>query len=49
MPDDPVFYVHEKADSDPEVIFDYSVKQFGLARAEQYIRDIEWAFRNLPA
>lgn len=49
MPDDPVFYVHEKADSDLEDIFDYSVKQFGLARAEQYIHDIERAFRELAA
>lgn len=49
MPNDPVFYVHEKADSDLEDIFDYSVKQFGLARAEQYIHDIERVFRELAA
>ena len=37
MPDDPAFCVHEDADSDLEDIFDYSVEQFGFARAEQYI------------
>lgn len=49
MPDDPVFYVHEKADSDLEDIFDYSVEKFGFARAEQYIVDIELTFKELAA
>ena len=45
MPDHPTFYVHEKADSDLEEIFEYSVEQFGFARAEQYIYDIEQVLR----
>lgn len=49
MPDDPVFYVHEKAVSDLEDIFDYSVEQSGFARAEQYIYDIEQTFKELAA
>ncbi|NNE64227.1 MAG: type II toxin-antitoxin system RelE/ParE family toxin [Gammaproteobacteria bacterium] len=49
MPDHPAFLVHEKADSDLENIFDYSVKQFGFARAEQYIYDVEQAFQELAA
>lgn len=47
MPDHPTFYVHERADSDLENIFDYSVEQFGFARAEQYVYDIEQAFKYL--
>lgn len=47
MPDQPTFYIHEKADSDLENIFDYSVEQFGFARAEQYIYDIEQVFKGL--
>ena len=49
MPDAPVFYVHEKADSDLEKIFDYSVTQFGFARAAHYVYDIEQALNNLAA
>lgn len=49
MPDDPVFYVHEKADSDQEDTFDYRVEKFGFARAEQYIVDIELTFKELAA
>ncbi len=49
MPDDPVFEVHEKAVSDLEGIFDYSAEQFGFARAEQYIVDIEQTFKELAA
>lgn len=47
MPDCPSFFVHERADSDLEEIFDYSVEHFGFARAEQYVYDIERAFKNL--
>ncbi|HDH57950.1 MAG TPA: type II toxin-antitoxin system RelE/ParE family toxin [Bacteroidetes bacterium] len=49
MSDHPTFYVHEKADSDLEEIFDYSVEQFGFARAEQYVYDIEQVFKDLAA
>jgi len=49
MPEQPTFHIHEKADSDLESIFDYSVEHFGFARAEQYICDIEWAFKALAA
>ena len=41
MPEQPTFHIHEKADSDLESIFDYSVEHFGFACAEQYICDIE--------
>lgn len=47
MPNSPSFYVHEKADSDLEDIFEYSVESFGFARAEQYIYEIEQVFRTL--
>ena len=49
MSDCPTFYVHEKADNDLENIFDYSVEQFGFVRAEQYVYDIEQAFKDLDA
>jgi toxin ParE1/3/4 len=49
MSDHPIFYIHEKADNDLENIFDYSIRQFGFARAEQYIYKIEQAFRDLAA
>lgn len=49
MPDSPIFYVHEKADSDLEDIFDYSIEHFGFARAVQYVHEIEQVFKNLAA
>ena len=49
MPEHPTFYVHEKADSDIEEIFDYSLEQFGFARAEQYVYAIEQVFKDLAA
>ena len=49
MSDHPIFYVHEMADNDLEEIFDYSVEQFGFARAEQYVYDIEQVFKGLAA
>lgn len=49
MSDHPAFYVHGKADSDLEDIFDYSVEQFGFARAERYLYDIEQVFKDLAA
>ncbi len=39
----------DNADNDLEDIFDYSIEQFGFARAEQYIVDIEQAFKELAA
>lgn len=47
MPHKPAYFVHEKADRDLEEIFEYSVKQFGLTQAEQYIYDIEQTFKDL--
>lgn len=49
MSEHPTFYVHEKADSDLEEIFDYSIEQFEFARAEQYVYTIEQVFKNLAA
>lgn len=49
MPDTPSFFVHEKADSDLEEIFDYSVERFGFSRAVSYVRDIEAMFFELAA
>ncbi len=49
MPEHPTFYIHEKADSDLEEIFDYSIEQFGFARAEQYVYAIEQIFKDLAA
>lgn len=47
MPDTPSFFIHEKADSDLEEIFDYSEEHFGFARAVLYIKDIEAMFIEL--
>jgi len=49
MSNHPTFSIHEKADRDLEDIFDYSVEQFGFARAEQYIYSIEKVFKDLAA
>ena len=47
MSDEPRFFIHEKADSDLEEIFDYSLENFGFARAVRYIKDIEAMFAEL--
>ncbi len=47
MPGRPAFYVREKADGDLEGIFDYSVENFGFARAEHYVYEIEPVFYRL--
>ncbi|WP_028877637.1 type II toxin-antitoxin system RelE/ParE family toxin [Teredinibacter turnerae] len=49
MPDTPSFFVHEKADSDLEEIFDYSVERFGFSRAVNYVRAIEAMFNELAS
>tara|TARA_R110002072_G_scaffold28229_2_gene90820 strand:+ start:204 stop:524 length:321 start_codon:yes stop_codon:yes gene_type:complete len=43
----PRFFVHQKADEDLEVIFDYSLEKFGFARTARYIKDIEIMFEKL--
>jgi toxin ParE1/3/4 len=47
MPQNKKFYVRKTADKDLEVIFIYSVENFGMKRAEEYIYDIIAAFQNL--
>lgn len=49
MSDHKTFFIHKKADEDLEEIFDYSLEQFGFARAEKYIYDIEQVFKELAA
>ncbi|WP_018417076.1 type II toxin-antitoxin system RelE/ParE family toxin [Teredinibacter turnerae] len=49
MPDTPSFFVHEKADSDLEEIFDYSAERFGFSRAVNYVRAIEAMFNELAS
>lgn len=41
------FKLRPKADKDLEKIYSYSVKEWGAARADQYILDIEKTFQNL--
>lgn len=38
------FKVRPKADADLEGIFDYTAQEWGLGKAEDYIRDIHQAF-----
>ncbi len=47
MPHNNRFYVRKTADKDLDKIFVYSVENFGMKRAEQYINDIVTAFQNL--
>lgn len=47
MPGRPTFYLHEEADRDLESIFDHSVENFGFARAELYVYEIEQVFYRL--
>lgn len=41
------FKLHPAADLDLTRIYHYSVEEWGLSRAEQYIRDLESAFKGL--
>jgi len=41
------FRLRPKAVTDLEDIFNYSVPKFGIARAEQYILELNKAFTNL--
>jgi toxin ParE1/3/4 len=47
MPKSRTINLRPKADTDLEDIFDYSVPKFGIARAEQYILDLNESFINL--
>jgi|SaaInlStandDraft_4_1057021.scaffolds.fasta_scaffold43826_2 toxin ParE1/3/4 len=47
MPQSRTINLRPKAVTDLEDIFDYSVPKFGIARAEQYILELNEAFTNL--
>lgn len=47
MPENKKFRLRPKADKDLENIYDYSFQEFGSARAERYIRDLDDAFHKL--
>ena len=47
MPQSRTISLRPKAVTDLEDIFDYSVPRFGIARAEQYILELNEAFTNL--
>ncbi len=47
MPHNQKFHVRKTADKDLNKIFIYSVENFGIKRAEQYIDDIVTTFQNL--
>ena len=47
MPENKNFRLRPKADKDLENIHDYSFQEFGNARADQYIRDLDAAFHKL--
>lgn len=47
MPQTKIFHIRKTADKDLENIFVYSVENFGMKRAEQYIDDLVMAFQNL--
>jgi toxin ParE1/3/4 len=47
MPENRKFRIRPKADRDLEDIYEYSYQEFGGARADQYIRDLDAAFHKL--
>ena len=47
MPENKKFRVRPKAEKDLENIYEYSYQEFGSARADQYIRDLDAAFHML--
>ena len=47
MPENKIFRIKPQAEKDLENIYDYSYQEFGSARADQYIRDLNTAFHKL--
>jgi toxin ParE1/3/4 len=47
MPENKKFRLRPKAEEDLENIYEYSYREFGSARADQYIRDLDAAFHKL--
>ncbi len=47
MPENKKFRLRPKAKEDIENIYKYSYREFGSARADQYIRDLDAAFHKL--
>ncbi len=47
MPRNKTFQLRPKADNDLENIYEYSYQEFGSARAENYINDLDDAFHTL--
>jgi toxin ParE1/3/4 len=47
MPPNKKFHIRPKADKDLVNIYEYSYQEFGDARADQYIRDLDAAFHKL--
>lgn len=47
MPQNNKFRLRPKAVEDLENIYEYSYQEFGSARADQYIRDLDTAFHKL--
>lgn len=47
MPNNKKIHIQPKATEDLENIYEYSLQEFGNARAEQYIRDLDSAFHKL--
>jgi len=47
MPENKKFRIRPKADKDLENIYEYSYQEFGSARADQYIRELDAVFHTL--
>jgi toxin ParE1/3/4 len=47
MPENKRFRLRPKAEEDLENIYEYSYQEFGRARADQYIEDLDSAFHKL--
>ena len=47
MSENKKFRLRPKAEEDLENIYEYSYREFGSARADQYIRDLDAAFHKL--
>ncbi len=49
MEENRAFRLRPKAEQDLEKIYEYSVQEFGIERAAQYIRDLNDAFNRLAS
>lgn len=49
MPQKRKLRIRPRADKDLEGIYEYSYQEFGEARADQYMRDLDAAFHKLAA